>query len=86
VRQAQCEPDPVVAARSPVLLGFGGIAAVGPSGPVDMGGAKQRAVLALLMLEPGSVVSLDRMVDRIWAGAWSGVAGTSAASAVLVVA
>ena len=52
-----------------MLFGFGGVAAVGRSGPVDLGGPKQRAVLALLMLEPGSVVPLDRMVDRIWAGA-----------------
>ena len=52
-----------------MLLGFGGVAADGPSGPVELGGPKQRAVLALLMLEPGSVVPLDRMIDRIWADA-----------------
>ncbi|MGB3412477.1 MAG: BTAD domain-containing putative transcriptional regulator [Microthrixaceae bacterium] len=55
--------DPVA---RPVLLAFGGVAAVGPDGPVDIGGPKQRAVLALLMLEPGTVVSLDRIVERIW--------------------
>jgi DNA-binding SARP family transcriptional activator len=59
----------VVPDDTPTLLGFGGVAAVGPSGPVDLGGPKQRAVLALLMLDPGSVVSLDRMIDRMWAGA-----------------
>ncbi len=52
----------------PVLLAFGGVAAVGPDGPVDLGGPKQRAVLALLMLEPGTVVSIDRIVERIWGG------------------
>jgi len=52
-----------------VLFGFGGVAAVGSSGPVELGGLKQRAVLALLMLEPGSVVPLDRMIDRMWGGA-----------------
>ena len=52
----------------PVLLGFGGLAAIGSSGPVELGGPKQRAVLALLMLEPGSVVPLDRLIDRMWAG------------------
>ena len=52
-----------------MLLGFGGVAAIGSSGPVELGGPKQRAVLALLMLEPGSVVPLDRLIDRIWAGA-----------------
>ena len=49
-----------------MLRGFGGVAAVGPDGPVDLGGLKQRAVLALLMLDPGAVVRLDRIVDRIW--------------------
>jgi two-component SAPR family response regulator len=59
----------VVAVEVPVLLGFGGVAAVGASGPVELGGPKQRGVLALLLLEPGSVVPLDRMIDRIWDGA-----------------
>ena len=40
-------------ARPPVLRGFGGVAAVGPDGPVDLGGPKQRAVLALLAARPG---------------------------------
>ena len=48
------------------LRGFGGVAVVGASGAVDLGGPKQRAVLALLLLEPGNVVSLDRIIDRIW--------------------
>ena len=52
--------------RPPVLHGFGRVAAVGPDGPVDLGGPKQRAVLALLMLDPGAVVTLDRIVDRMW--------------------
>jgi DNA-binding SARP family transcriptional activator len=50
----------------PTLLAFGGVAAVGPDGPVDLGGPKQRAVLGLLLLDPGATVSLDRIVDRIW--------------------
>ena len=48
------------------LRGFGGVAVVGDSGAVDLGGPKQRAVLALLLLEPGNVVSLDRIIERIW--------------------
>jgi DNA-binding SARP family transcriptional activator len=48
------------------LRGFGGVAVFGASGALDLGGPKQRAVLALLLLEPGSVVSLDRIIDRIW--------------------
>jgi DNA-binding SARP family transcriptional activator len=56
----------VGAAEHPVVFGFGGVAAVGPSGPIALGGPKQRAVLALLMLEPGSIVPLDRIIDRMW--------------------
>lgn len=61
-----CDPDPMDPAPPPKLLGFGGVAALGPAGPVDLGGPKQRAVLALLLLEPGVVVPLDRIIDRIW--------------------
>src|SRR4051812_39014446 len=53
-------------AAFPRLRGFGGLAADGPDGTVDLGGPKQRAVLALLLLEPGAVVPLDRIIDRIW--------------------
>lgn len=51
---------------APVLRAFGGVGLVGPSGPIDLGGPKQRAVLALLLLEPGVVVPLGRIVDRVW--------------------
>src|SRR5207248_4929795 len=36
------------------------------TGPLLLGGQKQRAVLALLLLEPGRVVSVDRIVDALW--------------------
>jgi DNA-binding SARP family transcriptional activator len=36
------------------------------TGPLLLGGQKQRAVLALLLLEPGRVVSTDRLVDSLW--------------------
>ncbi len=36
------------------------------TGPLLLGGRKQRAVLALLLLEPGRVVSTDRLVDALW--------------------
>jgi len=36
--------------------------------PIALGGPKQRAVLTLLLLEAGRVVSLDRLVDALWAG------------------
>ena len=36
--------------------------------PIVLGGPKQRALLAMLLLEAGRVVSLDRLVDELWAG------------------
>jgi DNA-binding SARP family transcriptional activator len=36
------------------------------TGPLLLGGQKQRAVLALLLLEPGRVVSVDRLLDALW--------------------
>ncbi|MEU0554725.1 BTAD domain-containing putative transcriptional regulator [Dactylosporangium sp. NPDC006015] len=37
--------------------------------PIDLGARKQRAVLAMLLLEPRRVVSVDRIVEGLWAGA-----------------
>ena len=42
---------------------------VGPArgaGPTGLGGPKQRLVLALLLAEPNTVVSVDRLVDGVW--------------------
>jgi DNA-binding SARP family transcriptional activator len=36
------------------------------AGPLLLGGQKQRAVLAILLLEPGRVVSTDRLIDALW--------------------
>ncbi|WP_169944216.1 BTAD domain-containing putative transcriptional regulator [Microbispora sp. H11081] len=48
---------------------FGPIEVIDPAGRViDLGTPKQRAVLAMLALEPGRVVSLDRLVDELWSG------------------
>jgi hypothetical protein len=35
----------------------------------DLGGPLQRAVLALLLMERGRVVSVDRMIDQLCGGA-----------------
>ena len=53
-------------AGGPALRVFGGVAAMGAAGEVDLGGPKQRAVLALLLVEPRVVVSVDRIIDTIW--------------------
>ena len=35
---------------------------------VPLGGPRQRAVLALLLLEAGRVVSMDRLAEEVWGG------------------
>jgi DNA-binding SARP family transcriptional activator len=35
---------------------------------VDVGGPRQRAVLALLLTERSRVVSVDRMIEQLWRG------------------
>jgi len=45
---------------------LGPLEAVGDDGPLPLGGQKQRAVLALLLLDAGRVVSTDRLVDALW--------------------
>lgn len=35
--------------------------------PLDLGGAKQRALLAVLLLNANQVVSTDRLIDALWA-------------------
>src|ERR687888_2341371 len=35
--------------------------------PVPLGGTGMRGLLAMLLLEPNQVVSLDRIVDVLWA-------------------
>ena len=37
-------------------------------GPLDLGGPKQRAVLARLVLAHGQVVSVDRLIEDLWEG------------------
>ena len=34
--------------------------------PVALGGTKQRALLAVLLLHAGEVVSTDRLIDELW--------------------
>jgi WD40 repeat protein/DNA-binding SARP family transcriptional activator len=45
---------------------LGPIEAVSNDGAVSLGGAKQRAVLAMLALQAGSTVSADRLIDGLW--------------------
>jgi DNA-binding SARP family transcriptional activator len=45
---------------------LGPIEAADEAGPLLLGGQKQRAVLALLLLERGRVVSVDRLLEALW--------------------
>ena len=38
------------------------------NGPIVLGGARQRAVLAILLLHRNEVVSTDRLIDALWGG------------------
>ncbi|ONH29545.1 transcriptional regulator [Pseudofrankia asymbiotica] len=45
---------------------FGPVEVVRDGRPVVLGGPKQRAVLAALLLDAGRVVSVDRLADAVW--------------------
>lgn len=45
---------------------LGPLRVVGPEGPLPLGGPKQRCVLAMLLLDSGRVVSVDRLIDGVW--------------------
>jgi DNA-binding SARP family transcriptional activator len=45
---------------------LGPLEVVDETGPLLLGGQKQRAVLALLLLDANRVVSVDRLVDALW--------------------
>ena len=45
---------------------LGPLEALENGGRVGLGGAKQRAVLAVLLLHANEVVSRDRLIDELW--------------------
>ena len=45
---------------------LGAVEAAADGVPVDLGSRKQRLVLAVLLLEAGRPVSLDRLLDLLW--------------------
>ena len=48
---------------------LGPLEVVGENGPISLGGLKQRATLAILLLEANRVVSVDRLADELYSGA-----------------
>src|SRR6266511_5467831 len=47
---------------------LGPLEALSDGHAIPLGGAKPHALLAALALEPGRVVSVDRLVDNLWPG------------------
>src|SRR5512133_852482 len=45
---------------------LGPVEAVNEEGPAGLGAPKQRALLAVLLLNANEVVSRDRLVDQLW--------------------
>ncbi|MGZ4610705.1 MAG: BTAD domain-containing putative transcriptional regulator [Actinomycetes bacterium] len=64
VPEARTAADPTLA-----ISVLGEVSASRDGAPVDLGGLKQRAVLALLVLARGDVVPADRLVDSLWGAA-----------------
>jgi DNA-binding SARP family transcriptional activator len=48
---------------------LGAFEAHGPEGPLDLGGPKRRALLALLVLRAGRATSVEAIVDALWGAA-----------------
>jgi DNA-binding SARP family transcriptional activator len=61
---------------------LGPLEVVDGSGPVRLGGRNQRALLALLLLNAGEVVSVDRLIDALWGESPPRTAQTSLQNAV----
>ncbi len=61
---------------------LGPVQAVRAGGRLAVGGPKQRAVLALLVVETGLVVPADRLIEQLWRGAEPPAAGATLRSYV----
>ncbi len=62
--------DPLPNGYRPPVLEFrilGPLEVVGRDGPIQLSGPKQRATLAILLLNANRVVSIDRLADELYA-------------------
>ena len=48
------------------IQGAGSLDVVDGQGPLELGSTKQRALLAILLLNPNRVVPRDRLIDELW--------------------
>ena len=48
---------------------LGPLEVVGDDGPIRLGGPRQRATLAILLLDANRVVPVERLADELYAGA-----------------
>jgi class 3 adenylate cyclase len=55
-----------VGLRGAAVRLLGGVEAVVNDRPVTLGGQKQRAILAVLAVDVGRVVPVDRLIDSVW--------------------
>jgi DNA-binding SARP family transcriptional activator len=65
-------PSPIEPLPSPAILEFGilgPLEVVGDQGRIPLGGPRQRATLAILLLSANRVVSVERLADDLYAGA-----------------
>jgi DNA-binding SARP family transcriptional activator len=53
-------------AGGPTLRILGSLELTGPAGPVRLGAAKERWLLAVLALHPGEAVSQDQLAEALW--------------------
>ena len=53
-------------AGGPTLRILGSLELIGPAGPVRLGAAKERWLLAVLALHPGEAVSQDQLAEALW--------------------
>ena len=47
---------------------LGALEVVADGSPVEIGGVRQRAVLAYLILHSGEVIPADRVIEEVWSG------------------
>lgn len=45
---------------------LGPLEVIGPGGPIEIGSGRQRAILTVLALHAGEIVSSDRLIEEVW--------------------